>query len=122
MARRNRGLLGRLSRTIEWGAVAVLVMLLIWFFPRPTDLLTALLRARDAVASLLPDLTITTVRGDVCGVAGESQSHAFEDMNVNDCNRMVRVVTNTSLTPGTGQLRLNLYASATGSSTNSSIQ
>src|SRR5436309_10984039 len=40
------------------------------------------------------------------------QSHVFENMNVSDCNTMVRVVMNTPLTPGTGQLQLSLHAQA----------
>src|SRR5713101_1063489 len=73
-----------------------------------------------------------------CTVANANQINStvsaewrvFENMNVNDCNRMVRVATNTSLTPGTGaavlagtaagELRLSFYTTgSTSTQTNS---
>jgi len=126
--------MARRKRRFPW------LTLLLWLIPSPlasswpADLLAALSRTLDVARSLIPDAPITAPRGNVyasaplcadatqINVTVSDQWRAFEDMNVNDCNRMVRVVTNTSLTPGTGQLRLNLYANATGPSTNSSIQ
>ena len=114
MTRRNRRRL--------WKCV---LAFLAWRIPSPvpsswpTDLLVAPSRAREVAWSLLPDVPTTAPRGNAHAsapsCAGATQINAtipaFEDMYVNDCNRMVALRTDTRLTPGTGQLRLNLYAS-----------
>jgi hypothetical protein len=81
---------------INWGFVAVLLWAVQYYYPKPTDLHDALWRAREVVVPYLPDAPITVER-------------VFDDMlHANDCGTMPRVaVMNTSLTPGTGELRFS---------------
>jgi hypothetical protein len=115
--------------SVDWGFIAVLFMVLTWFYPRPADLLVALSRAREVVVSLLPDTPAASAAyaSTAPRCAGASQSNAvrvFDDMNVNTCDSGLRVVLmNTSLTPGTGELRLSLANTThANGSTSGSIQ
>src|SRR5262245_8000924 len=101
--------------SVDWGFIAVLVMLLIWFYPKPTDLLDSLSRAPEIVRSLLPDAPITVAYPPTPRCAPITQSNAarvFDDMNVSDCGSGLRVALSTSLTPGTGELRFNLASAS----------
>lgn len=100
-----------------WKRAKRVLVFLAWLIPSPLyspwpgDLLVALSRARDVAGSLLPD-TPAAYASTAPRCAGASQSNAvrvFDDMNVNTCDSGLRVVlVNTSLTPGTGELRFNV--------------